>query len=44
MKSAHTTRRVVELLSEQHPNADTELHYRNAFEPFSATASSTVLK
>ena len=37
MKSAQTTRRVIETLSEQHPNADTELHYRNAFELLAAT-------
>jgi endonuclease III len=37
MKSAQTTRRVIETLSEQHPNADTELRYRNAFELLVAT-------
>src|SRR4030095_3368808 len=37
MKSAKTTRRVIEALAEQHPNADTELHYRNAFELLAAT-------
>jgi endonuclease-3 len=37
MKSAQTTRTVIETLSEQHPNADTELHYRNAFELLVAT-------
>ena len=37
MKSAQTTRRVIETLSEQHPNADTELNYRNAFELLAAT-------
>ena len=37
MKNAQTTRRVIETLSEQHPNADTELHYRNAFELLAAT-------
>jgi endonuclease-3 len=37
MKSAQTTRRIVETLSRQHPNADTELHYRNAFELLAAT-------
>ncbi len=37
MKSAKTTKRIVETLSEQHPNADTELHYRNAFELLVAT-------
>src|SRR5687768_17354650 len=37
MKTSQTTRRVIETLSEQHPNADTELHYRNAFELLAAT-------
>jgi endonuclease-3 len=37
MKSPRTTRRVIDILSEQHPNADTELHYRNAFELLVAT-------
>ena len=37
MKSAATTQRVIETLAEQHPNADTELHYRNAFELLAAT-------
>lgn len=37
MKSARTTRRIIETLAEQHPNADTELHYRNAFELLAAT-------
>src|SRR5262245_53582659 len=37
MKSAATTRRVIETLAEQHPNADTELHYRNPFELLAAT-------
>jgi endonuclease-3 len=37
VKSAQTTRRVIETLAEQHPNADTELHYRNAFELLVAT-------
>jgi endonuclease-3 len=37
MKSPQTTRKVIETLSEQHPNADTELHYRNAFELLVAT-------
>jgi endonuclease-3 len=37
MKSEQTTRRVIETLSEQHPNADTELHYRNPFELLAAT-------
>ena len=37
MKAAATTRRVIETLAEQHPNADTELHYRNPFELLVAT-------
>jgi endonuclease-3 len=37
MKSAESTRRVIETLAGQHPNADTELHYRNAFELLVAT-------
>jgi endonuclease-3 len=37
LKSAATARRVIATLSEQHPNADTELHYRNAFELLVAT-------
>ena len=37
MKSPALTRRVIETLSEQHPNADTELHYRNPFELLVAT-------
>jgi endonuclease-3 len=37
MKSAQTTRTVIETLAEQHPNADTELHFRNAFELLVAT-------
>ena len=37
MKSRSVTRRVIETLAEQHPNADTELHYRNAFELLAAT-------
>ena len=37
MKSSQTTRRVIETLAAQHPNADTELHYRNAFELLVAT-------
>jgi endonuclease-3 len=37
MKSARTTRRIIETLSRQHPNADTELHHRNAFELLAAT-------
>ena len=37
MKSPESTRRVIETLAGQHPNADTELHYRNAFELLVAT-------
>src|SRR5215217_3690888 len=37
MKSARTVRRIIDTLSEQHPNADTELHYRTAFELLAAT-------
>jgi endonuclease-3 len=37
MKSPAVTRHIIETLSEQHPNADTELHYRNAFELLVAT-------
>jgi endonuclease-3 len=37
MKSPATTRRIIDTLSEQHPNADTELHHRNAFELLVAT-------
>src|SRR5678815_1197258 len=37
MKSAAATRRIIETLAEQHPNADTELHYRNPFELLVAT-------
>ena len=37
MKSAASTRRIIDTLAEQHPNADTELHYRNAFELLVAT-------
>jgi endonuclease-3 len=37
MKSPKTTRRIIETLATQHPNADTELHYRNAFELLVAT-------
>jgi len=37
MKSPEVTRHIIETLSEQHPNADTELHYRNAFELLAAT-------
>jgi endonuclease III len=37
VKSPKTTRRIIETLSEQHPNADTELHYRTPFELLVAT-------
>ena len=37
MKKPATVRRIIETLATQHPNADTELHYRNAFELLVAT-------
>ena len=37
MKTASDVRRVLDLLETQHPGADTELHYRNAFELLAAT-------
>ena len=37
MKAPAAVRRVIETLAVQHPNADTELHYRNAFELLVAT-------
>ena len=37
MKAAKTTRRIIETLAQQYPNADTELCYRNAFELLVAT-------
>jgi endonuclease-3 len=37
MKSPESTRRIIERLAVQHPNADTELHHRNAFELLVAT-------
>jgi len=37
LKSPQSTRRVIETLAGQHPSADTELHYRNAFELLVAT-------
>src|SRR5215510_10825541 len=37
MKSPKTTRRIIETLATQHPNADTELVHRNAFELLVAT-------
>lgn len=37
LKGPKTVRRIIETLARQHPNADTELHYRNAFELLVAT-------
>jgi endonuclease III len=37
LKKPATVRRIIDTLSKQHPNADTELHYRNAFELLAAT-------
>jgi endonuclease III len=37
MKAPTVVERIIDTLAEQHPNADTELHYRNAFELLSAT-------
>ena len=37
MKTARDTRRLLDLLETQHPNADTELHYRTPFELLVAT-------
>ena len=37
MKTAAETQAIIEALSHQHPNADTELHFRNAFELLVAT-------
>ncbi len=37
LKTPATTRRIIRKLSEQHPNADTELRYRNPFELLVAT-------
>ena len=37
MKTASETRRILDTLESQHPNADTELHHRNAFELLVAT-------
>src|SRR5512141_221591 len=36
-RGAQIARHVIERLTEQHPNADTELHYSNAFELLVAT-------
>jgi endonuclease-3 len=37
VKTARETRRIMEKLETQHPDADTELHYRNAYELLVAT-------
>jgi endonuclease-3 len=37
LKKPATVRRVIETLATQHPNADTELHYRTPFELLTAT-------
>ena len=37
MKPAAVVERIIDALAEQYPNADTELHYRNAFELLAAT-------
>jgi endonuclease III len=37
LKSAATTRRIIATLATQHPNADTELHYKTPFELLVAT-------
>jgi endonuclease-3 len=37
MKPPAVVERIIDTLSEQHPGADTELHYRNAFELLAAT-------
>jgi endonuclease-3 len=37
VKTPTDTRRVLDLLETQHPNADTELHYKNAFQLLVAT-------
>ena len=37
MKAARATRRILDALESQHPGADTELHYTNAFELLTAT-------
>src|ERR671913_2127303 len=37
MKSPKVVERIIDTLATQHPNADTELHYRNAFELLVAT-------
>ena len=40
LKTPGATRRIIEALAGQHPNADTELAYRNAFELLVATVLS----
>jgi endonuclease III len=37
LKTPATTRRIIQTLARQHPNADTELHYRTPFELLAAT-------
>jgi len=37
LKTAADTRRILDLLETQHPDADTELHYENAFQLLTAT-------
>jgi endonuclease-3 len=37
VKPPKTVERIIDTLAEQHPNADTELHYTNAFELLAAT-------
>src|SRR5512139_3061720 len=37
MKPAKVVERIIDTLAEQHPNADTELHYRTPFELLAAT-------
>ena len=37
MKSPRLVERIIDTLAEQHPNADTELHYRNPFQLLAAT-------
>ena len=37
MKTPTQTRHIVELLETQHPDADTELHYKNAYQLLVAT-------
>ena len=37
MKTAAATREILDLLEGQHPGADTELHFKNAFQLLAAT-------